>query len=126
MIEYLLLAMNISFRLWLWNYLLYFLNISFRISLLAMNKYNLKNTAIILQNNLNYDRNSIYFQWYFLALDIIDSKIFKPTISKAKRKASISICKMFCLSNSVELINVPIFFLIHLHLLTSNLMIALL
>ena len=42
-----------------------------RVYLLAMNKYNFENTAVLLQDNLDDDRNSIYFQWYSLALDII-------------------------------------------------------
>ena len=78
-----------------------------RVSLLAMNKFDLKNIAIILQDNQDHEKNSIYFQWYFLALNIIDSKILEPIISKAKRKALINICKMFSLINSVELIHVP-------------------
>ena len=39
--------------------------------------------------------------------DIIDSKIFKPILYKAKRKALINICKIFSLNDSVELINMP-------------------
>ena len=34
----------------------------FRVSLLAMNKYNLKNTALILQGNLDDDQIFIYLQ----------------------------------------------------------------
>ena len=40
-----------------------------RVSFLTMNKYNLKKTAIILEDNLDYYRNSVYFKWYFLALE---------------------------------------------------------
>ena len=47
-----------------------------------MNKCNLNNTAVPLQDNLDDDRDSLYFQWYSLALDITVSKIFKPAISK--------------------------------------------
>ena len=72
-----------------------------------MNKYYLKITAVLLQDNLDDDRNSIYFQCYSLALDIIESKIFKPTLPKAKRKAPTKICKIFFLNQVVELINVP-------------------
>ena len=72
-----------------------------------MNKYNLKSTAVLLQDHLDADRNVVYFQWYSLALYITESKIFKPTISKAKIKAS-NICEIsFLNKNVVELINVP-------------------
>ena len=44
----------------------------------------LKNTAVLLQDNL--DRNPTYCQWSSLALVAIESKIFKPPISKLKEK----------------------------------------
>ena len=77
----------------------------YRVSPLTINEYNLKNTAVILEDNPDDDRNSIYFQWHSLALDIIESKIFKPTISKANRKAPANICKVYFLNKNVELIN---------------------
>lgn len=52
-----------------------------------MNKYYLQNTAVFFQDNLDDYSNFIYFQWYSLALNIIESKTFKPTIANAKRKA---------------------------------------
>ena len=61
---------------------------------------------IIYLDNLDDDRNSVYFQWYSLALDIIEFKIFKPEISKAKRKVPTTICKMSFLNKRVEFINV--------------------
>ena len=45
----------------------------YRVSPLTMNEYNLKDTAVLLEDNPDDDRNSIYFQWYSLALDIIES-----------------------------------------------------
>ena len=42
-----------------------------------------------------------------MALDIIDSKIFKPPISKAKRKAATNISKISFPNKGVELINIP-------------------
>ena len=81
-----------------------------RVSLLGMNKFDLKNIAIILQDNQDHEKSSIYFQWYFLALNIIDSKILEPTISKAKRKALINICKIFSLINNMELVRVSYVF----------------
>ena len=44
-----------------------------RVSLLTMSKYNLKNPAVLLQDNIDDERNSIYFQWSSLALNIIES-----------------------------------------------------
>ena len=68
-----------------------------RVSLLAINKCNLKNAAFLLHDNLNYSSNSIYCQWSSIALDVLESKIFrhilKHLISKAKRKAPTNICK---------------------------------
>ena len=49
-----------------------------------MNKFNLKNN-VPLQDNLN---DAINCQWYSMALDITESKIFKLLVSKAKRKAT--------------------------------------
>ena len=78
----------------------------FRVSFLIMSKYNLKNTAVLLQDNIDDERHSIQFIWYSLALDIIETKMFKLTISKAKRKAPNNICKVSFLNKGMELINV--------------------
>ena len=43
-----------------------------RVSLLAMNKCDLKNTAVLLQGNLYDLCNTTYYQWYFIELDIIE------------------------------------------------------
>lgn len=58
----------------------------YRVFLLAMSNYNLKNTTVLLQDKLDDDKNFIYFQFDSLALDIIESKVFKPKISKTKRR----------------------------------------
>ena len=65
-----------------------------RVSLLEMNKFNLKNTAVGFQDNLNDTSNFRYCQWYSMALAIIESKIFKPAISKVRRKTA-NICELF-------------------------------
>ena len=78
-----------------------------RVPLLAMNKFNLKNTDVLLQDNLNDASNSIYCQWYSMALDITESKRFKPPKSKAKRKAPTNVCKITFLNKGAELINMP-------------------
>ena len=79
----------------------------YRLSLSAMNKYCLKNTAVLFQDNLDDDSNFKYFRWYSLALDIIESNIFKPAIVKAKRTAPPNTCKISFLNKGVKLINVP-------------------
>ena len=95
-----------------------------------MNKNNFKNTAVLLQDNLDDDIISIYFQQQSLDLDIFERKIFKPTISKTKRKATTNISKIYFLNKGVNLLMYPIFFMIHqrkhTHLLISDLIILLL
>ena len=66
----------------------------------------IKNIAVLLQDNLD-DLHNLYIQWSSPALDIIESKIFKPSISKAKRKAPTNICKISFLNKALELIKVP-------------------
>ena len=51
-----------------------------------MNKYDLKNSFVLLQKNLN-DAS--------ITLGIIESKIFKTANIKAKRKTLTNICKNF-------------------------------
>ena len=75
-----------------------------------MNKNNLKGNAVLLQDNLNNASNSIYCQWYSIALHIMEFKIFKRRIFKAKRKTRTNICKISFLSKDVELVNVPSIF----------------
>ena len=48
-----------------------------------MNRCNFKNTAVLLQD----DPNDIYCQWYSMTVDMTESNVFKPTISKSKIKA---------------------------------------
>ena len=65
-----------------------------------------KDIVVFFQDNLDDDKNPVNFQWYSLALDIIESKIFMSAISIA-RKVTTNICKIFILNEGVELINVP-------------------
>ena len=69
------------------------------VSSLTMNKCYLKTTAVLLQDNLDDDRNSISVQC--CSIDVIESKTFKSTLSKARRKASTNICKIFFLNKGV-------------------------
>ena len=62
-----------------------------------MNRYILKNKAALLEDNLVDNGKSLYFQWCSHALGIILSKIFKPTISTAKKKHLLIFINLPCL-----------------------------
>ena len=72
-----------------------------------MNKKNLKQTSILLNEALNEPNNSIYSQWYKMSLDIIDSKLFKPPCTAKKKAYPKNICKIMFDSKAIELINLP-------------------
>ena len=76
-----------------------------RVSLLAMNKTNLKKTAVLLNELINKG-NNVKLQWTLAALDIIESKIYKPPINKPKRKPPSNICKIHFDNKGIEYINV--------------------
>ena len=76
-----------------------------RTQLLSMKKSNLKKTVALLNDNLNNTNNSVYSQWYLMAMDIIDSKIFKPPPVIKKKTPPKNICKIFFDNKAVELIN---------------------
>ena len=80
-----------------------------QISCLAMNKYHLKNTEVFLYYNLDDHINCIYFQWCSMVpwLYSIESKTFKPVISKAKTKLLSNIFKISFLNIGVEIISAP-------------------
>ena len=61
----------------------------------------MKNTAALLQDNLDDASNFTYFQWYSMVLDINEPKIFKPPISKVEPKAPTNICKISFLNKDV-------------------------
>lgn len=73
----------INFYLYLGNTIQFLVKQFIKIIILC-----LKKSALVLRpENLDDNRNSIYFQWYSLALDIFESQIFKTVISKSNRKA---------------------------------------
>ena len=75
-----------------------------------MNKY----TTPFLQNNLMILAfNDTSIQYYSMALDITESKILKPTISKAKGKESKNICKIYFLKKGVAHIITLLIFILH-------------
>ena len=78
----------------------------FRLAILAINIFNLNNSAILLQDNLSDASNSIYCQWYSIVLDIIESTIIKPPTLKFKKKETTNFCKSFLLNKCVEITNV--------------------
>ena len=54
---------------------------------MAMNKSKLKNVVDILNDNLNeHCYHDIFFQWILAALDVMESKIYKPPLAKNKRR----------------------------------------
>ena len=71
-----------------------------------MNKINLEKATILLQYSLNDASNSIIYQWYSMTLDIIDSRILKSSVIKAKRKVPKNICMIHFLNKFAEFINV--------------------
>ena len=71
-----------------------------------MNKINLEKATILLQYSLNDASNSIIYQWYSMTLDIIDSRILKSSVIKAKRKVPKNICMIHFLKKFAEFINV--------------------
>ena len=78
-----------------------------------MIKHNLRNIEVILQDNLDDDRSSKYFynSIPLLALDIIESEIFKPMIFKSKHLLTfVKFPFQIKVWNSLMY---PIFFMIH-------------
>ena len=79
-----------------------------RKSLSSLNKKELKKLGEIISDKLNNVDNDFQFsQWYSMALDIIDSKLFKekPVNSKSKAPPK-NICKIRFENKGVEMINV--------------------
>ena len=75
-----------------------------------MDKYSSKTAAVPLQNNLSDASNFILYRWCSIVHDIIQSNIFQPPISKAKRKAFTNIFEILFRNKIVELVNVPYVF----------------
>ena len=76
-----------------------------RISLMSMKKSHLKSFADILYDEIAKSTfNQNYLQWHLTAIDIIESKIYKPPV-KFKRKAPSNICKIVFENKGIEMIN---------------------
>ena len=73
-----------------------------------MNKSNLKATAYQINDFLsNTDDEFLYFHWYKMALDIIESKLFKPR--KPQKQKSIPKYKVNIefVNKALDFINLP-------------------
>ena len=73
-----------------------------------MNKFNLKNNAVVIQGHLNNASNSTY-EWESMFLDKIEANILKLPISIVERKGATIIFKDSFLSNKMELINLTVY-----------------
>lgn len=78
-----------------------------RVTLLKFKKTILKKIATLLHDELTIPENEIYQQWFLAALDIIECKLYKPPVPKAKKKIPKNILKVAFDSKAVEMINLP-------------------
>ena len=78
-----------------------------RTSLSSLKKSSLRIIHDMLNTELNYLPSNFQFsQYYLLALDVIESKIYKDPPTKQKKKAPENVCKIFFINKGVELINI--------------------
>lgn len=77
------------------------------VSIFAINSYDKKKKKH--RGNLSDASNSICCEWNNMALDINESKLFKPPISKAKRNSATNIGKMSFLKKVQNLSMNPYF-----------------
>ena len=74
-----------------------------------MNKFNLKNNAVVIQGHLNNASNSTYYEWESMFLDKIEANILKLSISIVEKKGATIIFEDSFLSNKMELINLTVY-----------------
>ena len=78
------------------------------IHLMSMNKSKLMKTADLLDGSLNeHCCHDTFSQGFLAALDVIESKIYKPPPVNHKRKPPSNICKIFFDNKATEFINLP-------------------
>ena len=78
-----------------------------RISISSMKKSYLKITHQLLSKKLCDSLSDFIFSiYYHQAIDLIESKIYKPLNPKSKKKAPKSICSIFFENKGVEFINI--------------------
>ena len=80
-----------------------------RISISSMKKSYLKITHQLLTTKL-YDSSSdfIFSIYYHQAIDLIESKIYKPFSPKSKKKPPKNVCSIFFENKGVEFINIAL------------------
>ena len=79
-----------------------------RSSLSGMNKKTLKNTALQINDLLSEaDDDFIYFTWYKMALDIIETKLYKPILPPKKKSIPKHKLKIEFVSKALKFINLP-------------------
>ena len=79
-----------------------------RTCLSGMNKKNLKITAYEINEFLSSTGDDfLYFQWYRMALDIIESKLYKPPILKERKSIPKYKLNIEFVNKSLEFINLP-------------------
>ena len=77
-----------------------------RYNLASMKKANLKKLADLVTEELSsVDDNFPYIQWYYVILDIVDTKFFKPPKVKPKRTPPKNVCHVSFDNKAIEMIN---------------------
>ena len=78
-----------------------------RISISSMKKSYLKITHELLRTKLRDSSPDFTFSiYYHQAIDLIESKIYKPLAPKSRKKPPHNVCSMFFESKGVEFINI--------------------
>ncbi len=79
-----------------------------RTSLVSMNKRHLKQIADYISDNLaNHTNEFLYTQWYLMALDIIETKLYKPPIPAVKKSVPKYKLTIPFVNKALDFINVP-------------------
>ena len=78
-----------------------------RISISSMKKSHLQITHELLSTKLcDSPPDSIFSIYYHQAIDLIESKIYKPLALNLKNKPPKNVCSIFCENKGVEFINI--------------------
>ena len=79
-----------------------------RVSLSSMKKSHLKKVHNLVSDEISdKDTNFKFSQWYYVIIDIIESKLYKPPKDKPARGSCKSVCKVYFDNKGIELINLP-------------------
>ena len=77
-----------------------------KISICSMKKLYLKITHQLLSTKLCDSPDFIFFIYHHQAIDLIESKIYKPLTPRSKKKPPKKVCRIFFENNDVEFINI--------------------